>query len=318
LRALVLTATDTPAIAGGFGAGRYAGAVAAEFADGCRFENLIVYNAGGQGIKASNTTALRVSHSEVRDTGAGGLMLRGAGTEITDNHVYRVGVRYPSAIGIYCGGQDLNVSHNEVHDTPYTAINCGGTGHRIENNLIYRAMMVLHDGAAIYFIFGKNIHVRGNYVRDIPDTGGYGSSAYYIDEMSEGCVVEGNVSFGVSRPSHNHWATNNLIRNNIFIYDGDMRLTFPRSTNFRFQHNVLSARGKIAITNSDAIAEAAGNVFFSGTGTIEGSVNGAVFRDPVLEVSGGVYRFAPGSAAAALGIKPVDVSGAGRRRSGTR
>ena len=313
LRGLALSVTDTPAVAGGFGAGNYPGALAAEFAESCLLDRLTVYNTGGQGIKALNTKSLRVENCEVFSTGACGLLLRGAAARITDNHVYNVGVAYPSAIGIFCGGQDLEVAHNEIHDTPYTAINCGGTGHRIESNLIHHAMTVLHDGAAIYFIFGKNIAVRGNLVRDIEDTGGYGSSSYYIDELSEGCVVENNVSVGVARPSHNHWAKNNTIRNNVFLYDGEMRLTFPRSTEFRFERNVLVSKGKILFQNPEAISTGAGNIFQSAARTVEGGPAGVSLADPGLEVESGVYRFRPGSAAEAAGIRPVDVSGAGRR-----
>lgn len=315
LRGLALSVTDTPAVAGGFGAGRYDGALAASFAENCRLERLAVYNTGGQGIKALNTSDLAVVDSEVRDTGACGILLRGARARIANNHIYRVGLSYPSAIGVYCGGQDLDVSHNEVHDTPYTAINCGGTGHQINANLIYRAMTELHDGAAIYFINGRNITLRGNLVKDIPDTGGYGSSSYYIDEWSEGCVVEENVSIGVARPSHNHWAKKNTIRNNIFIHDGEMRLTFPRSAGFRFENNVLYTRGRIAITNGEAIGEASGNLFFSGSKLVEGAPAGTLIADPLLEIEGARYGFASGSPAGKLGIKPLDVSTAGREKS---
>ncbi|MEK7404688.1 MAG: right-handed parallel beta-helix repeat-containing protein [Acidobacteriota bacterium] len=313
LRGLALSVTDTPPVAGGFGAGKYDGAVSANYAENCRLERLVIYNTGGQGIKALNTTSMRVVNTEVRDTGAGGILLRGAAAEIADNHVYRVGLRYPSAIGIYCGGQNLNVSHNEVHDTTYTAINCGGSGHRIENNLLYRAMTELHDGAAIYFIFGKNITLRGNLVRDIPDTGGYGSSAYYIDELSEGCLVEHNVSIGVARPSHNHMAKKNTIRNNVFLFDGDMRITLPRSSEFRFENNILWAKGRIVVSNPEAIAESSGNVFCSASRQVEGAPPGTLLADPQLQVEGRRYSFAPGSPAAKLGIEPVDVSAAGRR-----
>ncbi|MBI4877417.1 MAG: right-handed parallel beta-helix repeat-containing protein, partial [Acidobacteria bacterium] len=177
LRGLRFSVTNTPPVAGGFGAGKFEGAVALNDTDGCRLEDLTVFNTGGQGIKAQNARGLRIAGCEVRDTGACGIIARGEAAEIADNHVHHVGATYPSAIGIYCGGKNLLIAHNEVHDTPYTAVNCGGAGHRIESNSIYRAMLELHDGAAFYTIFGKGIVLRGNLVRDIPDTGGYGSSS---------------------------------------------------------------------------------------------------------------------------------------------
>ena len=67
-------------------------------------------------------------------------------------------------------------------------------------------MKTLYDGAAIYMFGAKDCVMRGNFVRDIIDTDGYGASAYYLDENSEGCVVENNLSLRVARPSHNHLA----------------------------------------------------------------------------------------------------------------
>jgi hypothetical protein len=59
-------------------------------------------------------------------------------------------------------------------------------------------MKVLHDGAAIYLFAARNCVLRGNVARDIVDTGGYGASAYYLDERSTGCVVERNLSLAGS------------------------------------------------------------------------------------------------------------------------
>ncbi|MBI4875878.1 MAG: hypothetical protein HY822_14675, partial [Acidobacteria bacterium] len=153
-----------------------------------------------------------------------------------------------------------------------------------------------------------------NLVRDIPDTGGYGSSSYYLDELSEDCLVEGNVSVGVARPAHNHLTKPNTIRNNVFLHDGDMRITNPRSQGLRFEKNVLVAKGKISIANPEAIAESSANVFWSGARVVEGAPPETLLADPRIEVQEGRYTFAPGSAAARLGIAPVDVSAAGRRK----
>jgi hypothetical protein len=313
LRGLSFSITNTPPIAGGFGAGRFDGAVSMTFCDGCVLDRLTVFNTGGQGIKGQNVSNSRVAASEVRDTGACGIIVRGEDNVIEDNHVHDVGRTYPSAIGIYSGGKNLLIQHNEVHDTPYSAVNFSGQGSRVERNLIYRAMLELHDGAAFYIIFGKDCAMRGNLVRDIPDTGGYGSSAYYLDELSENCVVEDNVSIGVARPSHNHMAKRNIIRNNIFLIDGDARLTFPKSSDFRFERNVIASKGKLVFQNFDAIAESTGNVVWSDSRVLEGLPPGTLIARPLVKENEGVYDFETASPAAALGIRPVNVSGAGRR-----
>jgi hypothetical protein len=248
---------------------------------------------------------------------------------ISNNHVHAVGLSYPSAIGIYRGGRSNLVSHNEIHDCPYSGINYGGDGNVIANNLIYDCMKVLHDGGAIYVFAGRGCVLRGNLARDITDTGGYGASAYYLDERSRGCVVEDNLSLRVNWPSHNHMATNNVIRNNVFVADGDARITFPRSSDYSVERNVLVAQGKIRIENPAGATNWMGNLIFSEAGRIEwvglkqysatGSnaapASGWIQADPKLvDRSAEDFRFAPDSPAHGLGIRPVDVSRAGRRK----
>jgi len=189
-------------------------------------------------------------------------------------------------------------------------------------------MLQLHDGAGIYITFCQRVVLRGNFIRDIPDTGEYGASAYYLDEQAEDCVVEGNLSLRVARPSHNHMAWKNTIRNNVFIVDGDAMLTFPKSTDYVFEKNVLHATGNILFTNPAAISAFRDSVLFSGTGKIEGQGMegydkaekkplafdaGSLLTDPaLLHYETGEVRYADESPALRLGIMPIDVSGAGR------
>ncbi|MCK4373850.1 MAG: right-handed parallel beta-helix repeat-containing protein, partial [Candidatus Brocadiae bacterium] len=242
-----------------------------------------------------------------------------------------VGLAYPSAIGLWGGGDGYVVEHNEVHDTTYSAMICGGSDGRVESNLIYNAMTVLHDGAGIYSGGAKGLVMRGNFIRDIVDTGGYGASAYYLDEMCENCVVEGNLSLRVVRPSHNHWAGPNTVRGNVFVSDADMNVTFPRCKDYTFEQNVMWARGKITFRNAAAVTSMPGNVLFSGADEVvavglkdyaEGErvplapTGGTVLADPLLDAGDlerGVCRFAPDSPVHGLGLKTLDVSDAGPR-----
>ncbi|HUT45415.1 MAG TPA: right-handed parallel beta-helix repeat-containing protein, partial [Sedimentisphaerales bacterium] len=252
VRGLTLSVTTTPLEAGGFGAGKFDGAISIASAENCRLIGLQIVNVGGQGIKASGD-GLRIERCHVYNAGACGIRCQGAEAVVADNHIHDVGLTYPSAIALQGGGRDCLISHNEIHDCPYTAINCGGERNRIEHNLIYHAMKELHDGGGIYCFAGKDLVLRGNFIRDIIDTGGYGASAYYLDERSENCLVEGNLSVGILRPSHNHMAKGNTIRNNIFISNADARITFPKSSNYTFEHNVIQAKGQIVLENPDGI-----------------------------------------------------------------
>ena len=208
IRGLTLAVSNTPLVAGGFGAGNFPGAVELTRAENCRLVGLEIKNVAGQGIRAGNLKACLIEDCHVHDTGACGLKFGGECT-VRNNHVHHVGRIYPSGIAVWGGGRDgqtCQIEHNTIHDTPYTALACGGDDHRIEDNRIYQAMQVLHDGAGIYITFCKRVVVRGNYIHDIVDTGGYGASAYYLDEQAEDCLVEDNLSVRVARPSHNHMA----------------------------------------------------------------------------------------------------------------
>jgi len=329
LRGLTLAATTTPLKAGGFGAGRFEGAVSATAADRCTFADLEIVNAGGQGIKVAGSD-LRVERCHVHHVGACGIRFGGADIRILDNHVHDVGLTYPSAIAMSGGGQNGRIAHNHVHHTPYSAVTCGGRANRIEHNRIHHAMQVLHDGAGIYCFAGKDLVLRGNFIYDIVDMGGYGASAYYLDERSEGCLVEGNLSVNVIRASHNHMAKGNTLRNNVFVSDTDLRLTFPRSSEYTFERNVLYAAGKIVCENYEAISTAANNVLFGADGGVQcrkldrysktdtyvlepGESNAQT--DPQLTAwRAGRVRFAEDSIAVKKGIRAIDVSDAGPRQ----
>ena len=327
LRGLGLTVTSVPLAPGGFGAGNYAGAVSLHATAGCRLTGLTVENVGGQGIRADGSEGLRVERCVVHHTGACGLIVRGPGAVVADNLVHDVGLLCPSGIGIFGGGPRTEVVHNEIHDTSYSAVNFSGEDVRIESNLIYRAMKVLHDGAGIYSFKPRRLVMRGNFIRDIIDTGGYGASAYYLDEQAEDCLVEGNLSLGIARPSHNHMARKNTIRNNVFVVEGDATLTFPRSSEYTVEKNVVVAGGKITFTNPDAVTVLKDNVLWSKAGKVEGvrlrdyadagaaALAAGSNADPKLldGYERGVCRFASDSPTLKLGIRPIDVSGAGRR-----
>ncbi|MDZ7619056.1 MAG: right-handed parallel beta-helix repeat-containing protein [Patescibacteria group bacterium] len=329
IRGLAFSVTNTRLISGGFGAGAFPGAVELFHAENCRLVGLEIRNVAGQGVKAWNLTGCTIEDCHVHHTGACGLKFGGE-CLVRNNHVHHVGRIYPSGIAVWGGGRDgkvCRIEHNTIHDTSYSAINCGGDDHRIEHNRIYRAMQVLHDGAGIYIGFGKRIVLRGNYIHDIVDTGGYGASAYYLDEQAEDCLVEGNLSVRVARPSHNHMATKNTIRRNVFICEGDATLTFPRSSDFTMEQNVIVAEGAIRITRPEAITHANGNVLFSRSGKVEGirldeyrhgepqplpAGSGWVLGDPGLSgFEDGRVQFDAAGAAAGLGIPALDVSKAG-------
>ena len=331
LRGLRLSATTVPLRAAGFAANAFAGAVSLENAISCTLERLTVARVAGHGVAANgNCRNIRVLGCEVTECGAGGVYVGGQDALIENNLIHQIGLGYPGAIGIYRGGKNCTVRHNEVHDTSYSAINYGGENNVVENNLVYNCMKVLHDGAAIYMFAAKHCAIRGNVVRDITDTGGYGASAFYLDERCEECVVEDNLSLRVNWLFQNHMARNNILRNNMAVAGGDVKITFPKSSEYTFEGNVVYTTGKIRIENGAAVTAWKNNLFYSGSGKIErvamdygtykakaveeGAPAGTTIGDPLFaDWANGNFSYRPGSPAAALGLKPLDARAAGRK-----
>jgi len=267
LKNLNLKVANVPLKAGGFGAGDYDGAITASTCSHLRLENVSVQAVAGTGIKLWNCPDSVLANCHTTDSGAGGIRSEGDRSVVQDCTVSHVGVQYPSAIGLWVAGRDAITSHNEVVDTSYSAIVGAGEGHLISDNHIARAMLTMHDGGGIYFGFTGHVTLRNNLVEDIVDTGGYGASAYYLDEQAHDCLVQGNVSVGITRPSQNHMARHNTLEGNLFLNSGDMRMDFARCSDYTIRNNVLDCPGSLSLRLSpDGASSIAANVFGAGKG----------------------------------------------------
>lgn len=343
LRDLTLAVTNAPLMTGAFGAKRFDGAISIRGADRVRLVGLEIHGVAAHAIKA-DAERMAVERCELHHTGASGIRSVGSHTRIADNRIHHVGLAFPSAIALYVGATDPNdtpewqvysdcsdneILHNELHDTPYTAIAAGGARHRIEGNLIYRAMQNLYDGAGIYVTFCEEIVIRGNFVHSIKESAGAGTSAYYLDEKSKRCIVEDNLSSDVARPMHNHVASDNTIRSNVFVTPGQGRLTIERSSGFVFEKNIIVSPRGFALYDLAACQSFVGNYFVGPADALQthrlehydivettpiplGDENLA--GDAGVTVSPeGVVAIDAGSPAGELGIEPIDVSHAGVR-----
>lgn len=265
IHGLKFQCTNVPFMTAGSTCSNLDGAVSISYARNCILNELEISNVGGNGIHALDLKDCRIVECHVHHTGGTGIWQSGTNLLCVRNHIHHVGLYYPSAIGLSAMGEDQHIYRNEVHDIPYCGMNVCCIRNLIEENLIYRVMLELQDGAAIYVGGGYESILRGNVVRDIKSEGkGYGISSYYLDEGTHDCIIENNISINVSRPVHNHIAFNSTIRNNTFITDGDMVLSFQTSANFSFEDNTLIAPGRIDITQPNGISVWKGNKIFSG------------------------------------------------------
>ena len=270
LRGLSVQATTAPLKPASFGAGAFDGAINMGSARECVFENLEICNVGGVGFRADDLANSRISNCRIHHVGACGARINGTDTLIASNHIHHLGVYYPSAAATMLSGNKMHIYRNEIHDAPYSGIIGGGKENLIEENLIYRVMRELHDGAAIYGNMNACI-IRGNVVRDVVEVGkGFGASAYYLDEGARDCVVERNVAQGVPMPTHNHITRNITVRDNVFIADGDMTVSFQSSVGCTFEGNTLFVPGKLTVRQANGIRAWTNNVIYRGGAGKEG------------------------------------------------
>ena len=346
LRGLGVSLADTAVAAlptdwtvGGFNGTTQPGAIQVRMANDCTLDRLELSRVVGQGIKASSVNRLIVRDCDLSDIGATGIVIEGNRCTMVGNHIQRTGIVYEEGMGIESSGGRAVLRHNEINNTSYDGIMATGDGLLIEMNLVHHVMEGLHDGAGIYVQgVGEGMVIRGNFVRDIADTGGYGAAAFYLDELCNHVLVEDNLSLNVVRALNCHIGNGNLIRNNFFISPGEMELKFPRCVDQHMEHNVIVGSTTISIHPINAIERASGNVLFSGTGKIVARVTPILgnvptaydmvdaptpvsgvewtLSDPrILECQSGRVELAPDSPALRLGVHPIDVSRAGPERS---
>ena len=345
LRNLHISSTNAPLMSGAFGAKLFDGAISMINTRDCKLVDLHIENVGGHCIKADGNN-LRIENCHLSHAGAGAIRLTGSDALVRNNHIHHIGRTFPSAIALYVGATDPNVpeewepgrsytnctiEHNEIHQVPYAAICAGGNNLIIRKNLIYEAMQDLYDGAGIYITFCNNAQVTHNFIRDIKDKPGAGTSAYYLDEKSVNCLVEENLEINVPRASHNHIASNNRFRNNFFIMKGRGWFTMERSNDYTFENNVVITGDGFDIWDLKFCPAFKNNILYPGKGKL-GTKDLERYtilkeyplelkdqnsdEDPmVLEYNSGKIVCDPNSPIFKMGIKPIDVSDAGLQRN---
>ncbi len=332
---------------GGDRTARVDGALFAIHVKDCNFANLEVSNAAGQGIKMFAVDDSKIENCHIHHSGSRAVTLCGNGTVFDNCHVHDVGLVYPAVEAVAVRGMfgdGITISNCEIHDVSYTAIHViTAHNHVVENNLVYNAMREMRDGSGIYLSFCHYVTVRGNFVRDVEidplskakrKEGEYmhtQAHAYYLDEQSENCLIEGNLALNCPSPYQGHQARNNEFRNNFFINENDdILIHLALSWSENFNRNVWYSKKAVLLGNAKAITSFENNLLYSGCGKIQAHdtffydptgkaeldmSKGSIASDPLFtEYKNGKVELSPDSPAAALGIEPIDVSDAGVKK----
>lgn len=189
----------------------------------------VLRNLGGSGVVIAGGRRHRVDGCDLHDLGASGIIMQGgdrqtlapAGHVVRNNHIHHYARWCRSLrVGIMMQGVGLEASHNRIHDAPHTAILFKGNDHLVEFNHIYRVVRQTGDAGAIYT--GRDWTMRGNvvrhnYIHDTPSVVGVGSMGVYLDDLTSGVRVEGNIFVNAGRAVLIGGGRDNRVLNNIFI-----------------------------------------------------------------------------------------------------
>lgn len=238
----------------------------------CALEDCTVERGGWYAVEiGEGCRSLRVVGNTLRQLGAGGIRINGAGARdaaparetglcrITDNEIRGAGRVFHSAAGILAmHAYGLVLAHNHIHDLFYTGISCGwewGYGpnvsreNRIEKNHIHNlGQGLLSDMGGIYTLgIQPGTVLRGNWIHDIRSAH-YGGWCIYPDEGSSHEIIEDNVCHDADRqPFHQHYGRENIVRNNLFAFGGQSVAEYSRGNDhngFTFTRNLLITDGK--------------------------------------------------------------------------
>ena len=275
---------------------------------------------------------------------------------VEDCTIRNAGNVNPEGAGVVIGhASDCRVEHNDIGDLFYSGVSVGWEwGYRgsvAQRNTI--AFNRIHDlgkgrlsdmGGVYTLATSYGTCVSNNVIWNV-FSGGYGGWGLYCDEGSEGVIMENNLVYDVDDGGfHQHYGTDNLIRNNIIAFvrrQGAIRTrrTYGTGDHFGEVLNSVFVYRNIVYTEGVPLVGSgvrktwgvwAGNLWYDGKAEsspvfddadwaswqASGKEVGGVYADPRFENVGvRDFRLKADSPAFSLGFRPWNFSDAGIRES---
>ncbi|MGY3361273.1 parallel beta-helix repeat protein [Bradyrhizobium sp. GM0.4] len=241
------------------------------------FENIVIRNTAGHALVLGPGCHFnRITNSQFRDLGAGGLLIGDAAVsgsqrallerhgdsevgenELMGNSISGTGRTDPAASGIWVGNSARNrIESNEIADTYYTGISVGWTWgygeskareNAIINNQIHDiGQNTLSDLAGIYTLgVSPGTVIKGNSIVDV-SAYSYGGFGIAMDEGSSEITVEENFVYRTSDAGLAiNFGRDNVVRNNVFALGRNAQLAIGKGE----PHRTLTFEGNVVYWN---------------------------------------------------------------------
>lgn len=249
------------------------GSIEFRHAYGCALENCRLFCLGIHAVVAEEgCQGIRITGNRFMELGAGAVKINGGeygtdpalhtfGNLVSNNEIFRCGLRYFAACGILLmHSYDNMVSHNTISQLYYTGISCGwvwGYGESISRNNLIEKNHIHHIGqgklsdmGGIYLLGRQpGTVVRGNLIHHV-ESCHYGGWALYTDEGSSFILLENNVCYDTSSNCfYQHYGQMNTVRNNIFALSKESPVKLSRRemhTAYLLERNIIVTDGKPA------------------------------------------------------------------------
>lgn len=282
----VVKPTDKPWASACQGAFNIPAAVEFSYAQHCSVKNCHFSGIGWYGLSVKEgSSRVRVQDNHFEHLGGGGILIDGGSVEepfatrtshifVDRNHIHHDGYVFPGACGILCThAAHVRIADNHLHNLTYSGISAGWTWSfadtvnqeiRILRNHIHdlgeRADM--SDMGGIYLLGKMPASVVAENKIHAVQSSTYGGWGLYADWGTSFVTFERNLVFGTKEECvHEHWARQNLYRDNLLISNKDASPVclsgevIQRFWNYpdpvvRFEHNTFLTQGTSVYTDN--------------------------------------------------------------------